>query len=239
MKKTVSVACALVLVLGLWVGGALAYNFNDTTQVQPWQGNSATGGAWTDVIGLTSLFDTFGADLSGNTFTISTNWNPNKDGSVNAAVLTADLFIDNGCDGTWDVAIQLDTLTGTGKVYANPAYNTSFDIFSSLSGLTYGGRYDEASPQAAPVQTTSGDTGTTSVVWTIGADPDQLNNQVAIDLSGLGLGSQWGFFWGTATCANDGFAACVPVPPSVLLLGSGILGVGLLRWRRRGSEALV
>ena len=72
------------------------------------------------MIGNANTFNTFGADLSGNTFTIFTNWNPNKNGSVNALVKTADLFIDKGDNGSWDVAIQLDTLTGTGNVYANP-----------------------------------------------------------------------------------------------------------------------
>lgn len=232
MKRTVSVACALVLILGLWVSGALAYNFNDNTLVQNWnQGGPYGGGAWQDVIGDSNVFDTFGANKSGNTFTIFTNWNPNKDGQVNAAVKTADLFIDNGCDGTWDVAIQLDTLTGTGKVYATPSYNTSDDIFKTLTTLIYGGKYDQAAPKLAPVTATSSDTSTTSVVWTLGSGG--LNNEVAIDLSGLGLTGNWGFFWGTGTCANDGFADCVPVPPSLLLLGSGLMAVGLLRWREQ------
>lgn len=236
MKRTVSVACALVLVLGLWVSGALAYNFNDNTLVQNWnQGGPYGGGAWQDVIGDSNVFDTFGANKSGNTFTMFTNWNLSHNGDLGySEVQTADLFIDKGYNGTWDYAIQLNTASGTGKVYANPTYKTSNDIFAPLTNLIYGGKYDEAAPKLAPVLATSSDTGTTSVVWTLGSGG--LNNEVAIDLSGLGLTGNWGFFWGTGTCSNDGFAGYVPIPPSVLLLGSGLMGLGLLGWRRRGSE---
>lgn len=232
MKKTVSVALAWFFLLGIAVSGALAYNFNDVTKVQEWNAGAVYGsGAWKDVIGDANLFNTFGANLSGSTFTIFTNWNPNKDLSIDAAVVTADLFINIGCDSTLDYAIQLDTLTGTGKVYANPTYKTSDDIFKTKTSLIYGGKYDQTSPKLVPVQATSSDTGTTSVVWTLGSDG--LNNQVAIDLSGLSLSEPWCFVWGTATCANDGFSDKVPLPPSVLLMGSGLLGLGLLRFRRQ------
>jgi hypothetical protein len=238
MKKTVSVACALVLVLGLCVSGALAYDIDDNTLVQPWLGNSVTG-PFTDIIGLADTFSTFGANLSGNTFSIFTNWNPGKNGAVNAAVKTADLFIDVCCDGSWDYAIVLDsTRPDFGYAYEAPlTVTTSQDIFSPLSGLglTYGGRFDEAAPKPTPVLGTSGDYDIAAITWTIGTGG--LNNQVDIDLSDLDeLSSPWGFYWGTATCSNDGFSGCVPVPPSVLLMGSGLLGVGLLGWRRRGSE---
>lgn len=240
MKKTVTVALALVFLSGIAVSGALAntYDFHDNTLVQEWNSGHPYGsGAWEDVIGETSVFDTFGADLNGNLLTIYTNWNPNKDGNTDAAVKTADLFINVGCDDTWDYAIQLDTLTGTGLVYTSPAYNTSDNIFKSNTNLVYGGNYDQANPQLVPVQSTSSDTGTTSVVWTIGTGG--LNNQVDISLAGLSLENKWGFVWGTATCGNDGFAACVPIPPSMLLMGSGLLGLGLWGWRRRGSEEQV
>ncbi|MBI4775013.1 MAG: hypothetical protein HY788_12680 [Deltaproteobacteria bacterium] len=32
-------------------------------------------------------------------------------------------------------------------------------------------------------------------------------------------------FWGTGTCGNDGVVAVVPVPPSLLLMGSGLLSM--------------
>ena len=48
------------------------------------------------------------------------------------------------------------------------------------------------------------------------------------------LGNQMGIFWATGTCANDVVqGAVVPIPTTILLLGSGLLGFGLLGRRRK------
>lgn len=211
---------------------AWGYDFDDTTLVQPWEHGSPTNDPWVDVVGGPLLYDTFGANYSGGTFTIFTNWNPYKSSGL---IRTADLFIDLGCDGTWDYAVQLDTLTQVGNVYADPDFSTSDDIFKSTTTTTYGGRYDEAAPKAVPVLATSGLTNTTAVVWTITDLHTGLNNQVAVDLTNIVGSNNYGFVWGTATCANDGFAACqVPLPSSVLLIGFGLLR--LAAYKRRKSS---
>jgi PEP-CTERM motif len=232
--KLKQIALVTILVFMLAPAVAWGYTFNDTTLVEPWKAGGATGAPWTDLIGPADTFDTFGANYMGGILTIFTNWNPNKDGFANAAVKTADLFIGPSPGGNFAFAIQLDTLTGTGLVYSGltPAlYQTSDDIFKGLTNLTYGGQYDQAAAKLVPVLATFPipPLTDTSVVWTIPGGG--LPNQVAIDLSGIGgLGN--GFVWGTATCSNDGFAA-VPLPPSVLLLGTGLLG--LVGWRFRKS----
>ena len=228
MKRTVSIASILLIMVICWVGGALAYTFTDTTDVQEWRNSGPNGsGVWKDVIGDANTFNTLGADLNSSTFTIYTNWNPGKDGYL--GVTTADLFIYKGSNTSPDFAIQLDTLSGTGNVYVNPSYKTSKDIFNP-TGLRYGGQYDQAFPQLTPTQVTSGASGSTGVVWTYGNGG--LDNRVDINLTGLGLGGPWKFVWGTATCSNDGFSSVVPapIPGTLVLLGSALIslaGAGL------------
>jgi hypothetical protein len=222
-KRVVSLFGPITVMLFLLVtSSAWAYQFNDVTQVQEWRYNGLYGsGSWTDVIGDANVFNTFGANLSGSIFTIFTNWNPTKDGYL--GVNTADLFIDNNSDGAFDYAIRLDTTSGIGTVYVNPTFQTSQDLLSG-TGYIYGGRHNNASPSPVPVwTTTSTSTYSTSVVWTVPSNG--LNNQVDVDLSTLGLGSNWSFVWGTSTCSNDAFDKPVPEPASMLLLGSGLIGL--------------
>jgi hypothetical protein len=58
-----------------------------------------------------------------------------------------------------------------------------------------------------------------------------------LPLSVLSGSQNIGLHW-NMKCANDVFegAAPVPIPPSALLMGTGLLGIGLLRFRRRKTE---
>ena len=226
MKKTMYLSLALLL---LTASGGWAYDFNDTTLVQPWYGNSAATwwGGWMDVIGNTDVYDTKGANWNGSTLSIFSNWNPGKDGDLGAT--TADLFILS--NGTM-FAIRLDT-TGMGTVYGNPQQISYSKDFFASSGDIYGGQFNQASPSLVPVQGTSSNTSSTSVVWTYGSNG--FPSKVDVDLSKLGLANEWTFVWGTATCANDTFSGQVvgvPEPGSLLLLGVGFAGLGF--YRRKG-----
>jgi hypothetical protein len=230
MKKIGFWGLTALLVLGLTVSGAQAFSFLDTTEVERWQGQVGSG-VWENFIDPSptgTTFNTFGADLVGNKFKITTNWNPGKNGVINALVKTADFFIDKGNDGSWDLAVRVNTTLGpvSAIVFNNLTpqdIQTSRDIFGGTNNLIYGGKYDKALPKDVPVWATGSNTSSTPVTWVYGAS--NLNNTVEIDLAGLGLTGPWGFVWGTATCGNDGFSGVVPVPASVLLLGTGLLGL--------------
>lgn len=240
MRKTVHLACAVALLLSLWVSGALAYCINNTTQVQPWYLTSPNGAyqnaASNPIQGAPHEFNTYWAKWNGSsqTLTILTDFSPLKDGLL--GVTTADLFIDTNCDGTYDLAIGLDTnpkglgLNRAGNVYSVASFLTSQSVFGSNGGVIYGGQVDPDSPHDIPVLANGSAIGTTDVIWMpLEGLPSY---RLEINLTGL-VGNNWNFIWGGGTCGNGPMEGHIPVPPSVLLLGSGLLGLGLVgRWRR-------
>ncbi len=250
MRKATYLALALVLLTGFGISGSWAYDIPDTTLVQKWyDGNPVLGSNWVDVIGDASMYNTLGANISNGHLIIFSNWGPIREPQDPGAtvppggIYTADIFFDTNRsqDNVFEYAIHLDTKAGAavGTVYYNAAglaFTTSQDLFGDVVHASapqqYGGRWDQANPKAVPVLTTDNPIGVASVVWTtLGSSDPQFS--VDIDLTGFPDLANAFFLWGTSTCANDVFTGTVPLPPSVLLLGSGLLGLGILsRWRR-------
>jgi hypothetical protein len=228
-----------------WVGAATV-NFPDTTQVQVWKGpNSITPSTWKDVIGYGFLFETHGAtyDPVSQKLTIETNW---KGPGLNFfGIQAADLFLDVDVDGTWDLAVGLskNRLNQVYSLSSASDYYTSEDKLARAR-IIYGGRYSDSppsNPQPVPVEA-KGSLDTTihglvswshSGHWFVTINLGWLSNY--FDPS-----SGFAFLWGTATCANDTIVGVyapvgvVPLPPSALLLGSGLLLLRLWAVRRKG-----
>ena len=237
MKKLILLTMCMVFI-GAGAGMADQTFLNTTTVVD---NNGASYTYPTAVIGDMTVFGTSAATLStpSDMFTITTNWNPGKDGDLGLTDLkTAFLFVESG-GNTYAIDLDQSTLTATAAVYRNPgAYKFSDDpSWSWTKGGYYYGQY--VSGSQIPVLASGGTSSTTDVTWS-SLDPSKLNNTVAVDLNGILGSGPWAFLWATADCANGPFVGGsftpVPLPPSALLLGSGLLGLVGVGWRRRKTN---
>jgi hypothetical protein len=245
MKKAILLAMCLVLI---GVGAAMADTiipFSNTTTVT--ESGTLTDFTYPNVIGSSDYFATPGGQYNVTTkvLTINTNWDPQKDthyatGYTDSRVTTAFLFVKQGSN-LW--AINLEASADNVFVQPSTDIKTSYDIFASAP---LGGYGESIAGEHVPVAVTGTTTFDIAVAWTLGDALHPLTstgNSFALDLSGLpnfqsGVG--FNILWGTAQCANgpitENFSNVVPLPPSALLLGSGLLGLVGLGWRRRKTD---
>ena len=237
MKKTLLLIFMVAAGVALCVTGAWAYQFNPTTEVESYQGTSVVnwnGGNLDYVIAGSgdNNFNIQGANLVGSNLDIFTSW-PGPAASDLTAV-AADLFL-YSAGQSWAVRLS-DTTSQMGALFKNPlssslSYNTSISYFSS-TGYIYGGAYDEANPQPVPVWANGSSIGYQAVTWGTGVVEVSLAG-----ITGFNIGD-FSFIYPSATCANSVLTGAVPLPPSALLLGTGLLGLALLGFprKRRASQ---
>ena len=250
-------------VMFIWSGSVLAYTIDDDPTVNKvgmgWtKHNDPSAPGWYDVIGEDN-FDTKGinVDLSGNKVIITMY--TNFEGAVQLSrdtIYAADLGLDLNLDGTYEYGVKL-THTGpddtdySAALYKDGTWKSSYDVWENdfgdgirnHSGAKSNWRYGEFYPKSS-----SGEVKRKAWVKMIGGTPKGTVG-ISIDESGSlyawtltidknlfesgDLDNQMGIFWATGTGANDVVEGVVPIPTTILLLGSGLLGFGLLGRRRK------
>lgn len=236
---------------------AFAYTINDNTLVNSYRGYSSytwNGSQWHDVVGDPNIFNVFGIDVtfsSGNLiFDLYTNFD--SDGKYLYSgrwFYLADLALDVNLDGTYEYGIVLldhDNWTQTPLptkpnldvgLYSVTSWDTS-QYFTGGTGWIYGGLANQGSPHVSYVAIAGGDKIDNLVAGpiptTIGTNPGYKWSVTIPTEHLIGLENEIGIFWGGMTCSNDAIegSAPIPEPATLILLGSGLAGLGLFGRRK-------
>jgi hypothetical protein len=232
MMKRIFLVFTIAVLAGFLASGALAYTINDSS-------NDGIGSAeGYESYGINVLNFTPGTNSGNISFQLFTDYPQNGILTGSWATKPADLFITENYKGSnylWAIPlVDHDSFTA-GTMYAVGTYKIS-DNFDPGGGFTYN--------HNVPVwiDTLGNNYGYTSFgaatpTWTA-LSPGKPDYQVDV-FTGIYEDDPNGKFcllWGTATCANDEVQGCTaPIPGSLLLLGSGILGMMGIGIRRKSS----
>ena len=246
MKKFLLMVLAGIMFI--WSGSVLAYTIDDTVKVGKGttKGNESSAIEWLDHIG--SNFDTKGIDVNMTGSNIIITMYTKFDGLYTYSgdnFYAADLGLDLDLDGRYEYGVVLTHGTGgdqdySAALYKDGTWKSSYDVWEGKTGniiFDYGEFYPEPSSNREAWVKMEGGTKKGDVTINISSDSGLWEWTLTIDKNLFDSGdwrNQMGIFWATGTCANDVVqGAVVPIPTTILLLGSGLLGFGLLGRRRK------
>jgi hypothetical protein len=255
MKKLskIIMVLALALGIGLLATGAWAYSIAGDPGSTIGYPTYATYGI--DVYNFTP-----GTNSGAIGFSLYTNF-PQAGESVPSGPYTwntrpADVFITESYSGPANGNVRTNyewviPLVNHDSFIAGTMYAVGSSLISNSFDPSPGGFYNYNPGVKVAINTIGSNYGWSqfdggTVTWNALASPGLPDYRIDV----LGLGTTQGgiyqddphgtftFMWGTATCANNVITGTVPVPvpPSALLLGSGILGLVGLRWSRKKSS---
>jgi hypothetical protein len=250
----------LVIFLGLvWLfpgeAPAATVSIQDTTLVQPWyhHGTAIKAGfpswGWRDIVATNpSQWDIKQVDVSwssgGNLLLqIYTNYPQNQAGLAGAG--QADIALDFNRDGIFETGIVMRGASADiGKIYNVTSWKTTETLWQG--NWLYAGRYasqDDLSNSKAPltvINRVNGLLGRAQVTVDPLAPGSLSLYRVNVELpQGFNEAGQWDdfdFLVYSGSCGNETVAGSainpIPLPPTLVLLGSGLLALG---WRARKS----
>lgn len=236
LTKFILVPALVVSALLLAMSAVHAYTINDTTQVLA--GRTNDGDISYGLRDALGNYNVYGIDVgyaNGSiTLGLYTDFDGNEEIEKDIVMRYADLALDLNGDGKYEYGVVLTDKEklALGAIYLNPNWNTSHSYLDGETVAVW--EYGEFLGNTSTYINThiiggslTGAVATLAGLQTLSGSPGYLL-EVSIPVAGLDWTSgEIGIFWAGATCGNDIIegSAPVPEPATMLLLGSGLVGL--------------